>query len=257
MNEAYDKEAAYLNSLIKEYGGVDSYTTTQAANIFEQICKMVSLLGLNPENRTEFFDGVRKIFNIQLINYDKYKQGKYIFVPNHVSEFDGFLFGIMFANMLVVAKSEWISDPRLNNLTQKMFSIVGLHRKDSSSGIEVLRKCVDYLNGLNDGALTIFVQQTIADIEITTPEDVASGACFIARRSSSQIIPVYSEQISAEAPTRIVFGDPLKYTNRKDFGDAWMKSEFELRDSISSPKARPPVLCEKHRKPINQREFSS
>lgn len=255
MHETNNIELSYLNTLIKEYGGVDSYTTTQATTLFEQICKIIRLLGLNPECRSDFFNGVRQIFNLQFVNMEDYEHGKYIFVPNHVSEFDGLLFGTIIPNMLVVAKSDWVSNPTLNGFLEKLFSIAGLIRKDKSSGMNVLRKCIDHLNESQDRAVTIFVQQTIADIETTIPEDIASGAYLIAKKTSAQIIPVYCEQVSIVHPTRIVFGNPLICTNVNDFGDAWLKSEFALRDSITAPIARSPILCEKHKKPISQREF--
>lgn len=248
-------DRSQLNALIKEYGGVDSYNTEQAATIFGLLCKMVSELGYNPDNRTEFFEGVCSIFNLEITNRDKYLSGKYILVPNHVSEFDGMLFGTILSNMMVVAKTDWVTNPHLNSFVEKYFSVVGVVRKENSSGITVLKNCVRHLEGLQDGAVTIFVQQTIADIDNTTPEDVASGACFIAKRTGAQIIPVYAEQISTEYPTRIVFGEPISCIDKNEFGSEWLKRELELRDSISNPEARPPKLCEKHRKPISQRGF--
>lgn len=249
------EELSCFNALIKEYGGVDSYTTTQAVTIIELLYKMVSKLGLNPECRADFFEGFCQIFNLQFVNMQDYEHGKYIFVPNHVSEFDGLLFGTIIPHMLIVAKSDWISNPRLNSFTEKLFSLTGLLRKDKSSGMHVLKNCIDHLDKLQDSAVTIFVQQTIADIEMTTPEDIASGALFIAKKTSAQIIPVYCEQVSTENPTRIVFGSPLSCTDKNEFGNAWLRSEFALRDSITTPTSRPPILCEKHKKPISQREF--
>ena len=252
MNESFDIERSKLNALIKEYGGVDSYTTTQATTLFAQIFKTVSTLGINPENRAELFEGLKKIFNIEYINMKDFENGKYVFVPNHVSEFDGLLYGILVPHMLVVAKTDWIQNPHLNDFVDKLFSVVGLVRHDNSSGISVLKKCVEHLKSLDNGAVTIFVQQTIADIDMTTAEDISSGACFIAKNADAKIIPVYFEQVSIEHPTRVVFGDCM---NKKEFGSEWMKRELELRDSLSDPSARPPMLCEKHRKPISERDF--
>ena len=48
MNEAYDAEIAKLNSLIKEYGGVDSYTTDQAVELIEQLNVILRQQGLDP-----------------------------------------------------------------------------------------------------------------------------------------------------------------------------------------------------------------
>jgi hypothetical protein len=191
MNEIYNEEFARLNALIKEYGGVDSYTTTQAATLFELICKMVAKLGLNPTSRADFLEGVSQIFRFEFVNMEDYTHGKYIFVPNHVSEFDGILFGTILPNMLVVAKSDWVSNPHLNGFIEKLFSIVGIVRKDNLSGMNALKKCINHLNEAQDSAVTIFVQQTIADIDMTTPEDIASGAYLIAGKTSAQIIPVY------------------------------------------------------------------
>lgn len=249
------EELLSLNALIKEYGGVDSYTTTQATTIFALLCKMMHKLGLNHESRADFLEGSRQIFDLQIVNMEAYKQGKYVLVPNHVSEFDGLLFGTILPQMLVVAKSDWVSNPNLNGFIEKLFSVVGLIRKDSASGMNVMRKCIQHLNASQDGAITIFVQQTIADIDITEPEDVASGACYIAKKTGAQIIPVYCEQVSIEHPTRVVFGSPIVCEDKKEFGEAWLRSERALRDSITAPGARPPMLCEKHRKPISQREF--
>lgn len=249
------EELAYFDALIKEYGGVDSYTTTQAVALFEQICSIVKKLGLNPECRSDLFKGVCRIFNIELVNMQSFEQGKYIFVPNHVSEFDGFIFGTLIPNMMVVAKSDWISYPRLTGFIEKLFSLVGVVRKDKSSGLNVLRRCAEHLSKSQDSAVTIFVQQTIVDLETTTPEDVASGALVIAKKADAQIIPVYCEQVSTEHPTRIVFGSPLTCKDKNEFGSEWLRSEMELRESLTDPVARTPVLCEKHSKPISQREF--
>ncbi len=255
MQETFDRELARLNGLIEEYGGVDSYTTQQAAVLFEQICILISIRGLDPGKRDEFLEGARHIFNLEFVNMGDYTEGKYVFVPNHVTEFDGFLFGTIVPNMLVVAKSDWISNPRLNSFIDKLFQLVALVRKDRASGMIVMRKCIEHLNGLKNSAVTIFVQQTIADIGITTPEDVAVGAYHIARKTSARLIPVFCEQMSTGHPTRIVFGDPLVCEDKNDFGKEWLRCEYALRDSISDPPARPPVLCEKHRKPISQRDF--
>ena len=255
MPETHDIDRSKLIAMIREYGGVDSYTTTQAATILEQIFKMTAAMGLDPWNRADFFEASRRIFNIELINMGDLAHGKYVLVPNHVTEFDGLLFGTIIPNMLVVAKSDWITNPHLNEFIEKLFSIVGLVRKDNASGISVLRKCIDHLKSSSDSAVTVFVQQTIADIEITTPEDVASGVHYMANKAGAAIIPVYSEQVSPEFPTRIVFGEPIVCDNKEDFGAAWLKAEFELRDSIKDPAARPPVLCAKHQKPISQRDF--
>lgn len=255
MNESYDTEIEKLNSLIKEYGGVDSYTTDQAVELIEQLNRIIRQQGLDPETRAGFFEGICKVFNIELINRGNYEHGKYVFAPNHISEFDGPIFGTIVPNVLVVAKSDWVSNPNLNRLLEKICSLISVVRTDKSSGMKVLRGCVDHLNASADGVVNIFVQQTIADIDITMPEDIAIGAWIVAQKASAPVIPVYCEQVSTGHPTRIVFGEPIVCEDKDDFGRLWLESEIALRDSIKDPAARKPVLCEKHQKPISQRSF--
>ena len=255
MNEAYDTEIAKFNDLMKEYGGVDSYTTDQAVDLIEQLNCLIRMHGLDPQTRAGFFEGICKVFNIELINKGSYEHGKYVFAPNHISEFDGPIFGTIVPNVLVVAKSDWVSNPRLNKLLEKICSLISVVRTDKSSGMKVLMGCIEHLNSSPDGVVNIFVQQTIADIDITVPEDVAVGAWIVAQKASAPVIPVYCEQVSTGHPTRIVFGEPIVCEDKDDFGRLWLESELALRDSIKDPAARKPVLCEKHQKPISQRSF--
>ena len=255
MNESYDTEIAKLNSLIKEYGGVDSYTTDQAVELIEQLNRIMRRQGLDPETREGFFEGVCRIFNIELINRGNYEQGKYVFAPNHISEFDGLIFGTLIPNTMVVAKTDWGENPHLNEFLGKLFQMTCVKRKDTASGMHVMKSCIDHLKNSENGAVTIFVQQTIADIDITTPEDIAIGVFHIAQKTSAQIIPVFCEQASPEALTRVVFGAPLVCDDKDRFGKAWLDAEIALRDSLNDPAARAPKLCEKHQKPISQRSF--
>ena len=250
-----DKEIEKLNALIKEYGGVDSYTTDQAVELIEQLNVIIRQQGLDPETRAGFFDGICRVFNIELINRGNYEHGKYVFAPNHISEFDGPIFGTIVPNVLVVAKSDWVSNPKLNRLLEKICSLISVVRTDKSSGMKVLKGCIDHLNESQDAVVNIFVQQTIADIDITTPGDIATGAWIVAQKASAPVIPVYCEQVSTDHPTRIVFGEPIVCGDKDDFGKLWLESELALRDSIKDPAARKPVLCEKHQKPISQRAF--
>jgi hypothetical protein len=250
-----DKEIEKLNALIKEYGGVDSYTTDQAVELIEQLNVIIRQQGLDPETRAGFFDGICRVFNIELINRGNYEHGKYVFAPNHISEFDGPIFGTIVPNVLVVAKSDWVSNSKLNRLLEKLCSLISVVRTDKSSGMKVLKGCIDHLNESQDAVVNIFVQQTIADIDITTPGVIATGAWIVAQKASAPVIPVYCEQVSTDHPTRIVFGEPIVCGDKDDFGKLWLESELALRDSIKDPAARKPVLCEKHQKPISQRAF--
>lgn len=254
-NETYKEEFEQLKALIREYGGVDSYNTDQAVKLFALIYQMIKEQGFDPRDRGEFFEGLRRVLDIQYTNLESLSSGKYILVPNHVSEFDGLIFGILIPNMMVVAKTAWISNPNLNAFVSGLFQVVGLVRHDTSSGMNVLRNCMDHLNAVENGAVTIFVQQTIADIDRTTPEDVANGALLIAKKTGAKIVPVYAEQVSPDHPMRVVIGEPMTVANKNDFGKEWLEQEYALRDSLIDPPARPPILCEKHLLPISERDF--
>ena len=255
MNETTAIDRSGLNALIKEYGGIDSFTTEQAVNIVTEIFRIIRDHGKNPEDRAEFFEGACRIFNVECINKGDYSHGKYILAPNHISEFDGLIFGTLIPNTMVVAKTDWGENPHLNEFLGKLFQMTCVKRKDTASGMHVMKSCIDHLKNSENGAVTIFVQQTIADIDITTPEDIAIGVYHIAQKTSTPIIPVFCEQASPEALTRVVFGEPLVCDDKDHFGRAWLDAEIALRDSLTDPAARAPKLCEKHQKPISQRSF--
>ena len=255
MTETTAIDRSALNALIKEYGGIDSYTTEQAVNIVSEIFRIIRTLGLNPEDRAEFCDGASRLFNVECMRKADYSHGKYILVPNHISEFDGLIFGTVIPNTMVVAKSDWGENPQLNSYLGKLFQMTCVKRKDTASGMHVMKSCIDHLKNAENGAVTVFVQQTIADIDITTPEDIAIGVYHIAQKTAAQIIPVFCEQASPEERTRIVFGEPLVCADKDEFGKAWLAAETAMRDSLTDPVARKPKLCEKHQKPISQRNF--
>ena len=50
---------------------------------------------------------------------------------------------------------------------------------------------------------SFFVQQTIADIEITIPGDIASDAYYIAQKDSVHIHPCYVRNTKTNMPTRV------------------------------------------------------
>ena len=235
MNEATAIDRSGLNALIKEYGGIDSFTTEQAVNIVTEIFRIIRDHGKNPEDRAEFFEVACRIFNVECINKADYSHGKYILAPNHISEFDGLIFGTLIPNTMVVAKTDWGENPHLNEFLGKLFQMTCVKRKDTASGMHVMKSCIDH--------------------NITTPEDIAIGVFHIAQKTSAQIIPVFCEQASPEALTRVVFGAPLVCDDKDRFGKAWLDAEIALRDSLNDPAARAPKLCEKHQKPISQRSF--
>ena len=244
-----------FKTLLTEVGGVDSFTTVQAVMVMKKFIEVFKYMGLNQNDSNDFLTGYREIFNLELHNLPDFKAGKHVFTPNHVSEFDGPLFGVLHPNMIVMAKKEWTDDPLLNAFLGQFFKVVGVDRKNRISGANGIIKCIEHIKKFENSAATIFVQQTIADINIIRPEDIASGAFSVRKKTGAAIIPVFCEQVSLDYPTRIVFGDPLDIICPEQFGQDWLDAELQMQKSLTKPPARKPILNEKHSTPISQRDY--
>jgi hypothetical protein len=70
MSEEYNIDRSRMKALIEEFGGVDSYTNTQAVSIFELLFKMTREVGLDPEKSNEFFEVVSKVYNLEIHNLE-------------------------------------------------------------------------------------------------------------------------------------------------------------------------------------------
>ena len=244
-----------FEAILAKVGGVDSFTTDQAKLVMKNFIDVISQLRLNGNGAENFLFGYSEIFKLDFIGSPNLKSGKYIFTPNHVSEFDGPLFGLLHPNMLVMAKKEWTDDLTLFEFLSQFFKVVGVDRNDKLSGVMGIKRCIQHIKNFENSAVTIFVQQTIADININQPEDIASGAFFVHKKTGADIIPVFCEQVSFHYPTRIVFGNPLEVTHIEQFGQEWLKAELQMQHSLINPQARKPILNEKHSTPISQRDF--
>jgi len=249
-----DRLIGDLKDLLAAAGGVDSYTPSQAAVVMKKLAEIFGSMGLRENSRADFQAGYQRLFHLEYSNLPDLAAAPYVFTPNHVSEFDGPLFGILHPHMLVMAKKEWSDDPRMDAFWGQYFQVVGIDRKDRMSGVAGILQCIEHIKKYENGAVTIFVQQTIADINTNQPEDIASGAFSVHRKTGAAVIPVFCEQVSLDAPTRIVFGDPME-TDAKKFGGDWLEAELRMQGSLANPPARKPALNEKHSIPISQRKF--
>lgn len=251
MNNIKDE----LKQLLAQTGGVDSFTPSVAVMVMKKFIDTFKTMGLDENNTDDILKGLQKLFNLEIYNKPDFNNGKYVLTPNHVSEFDGPLFGMLHPNMIVMAKKSWTDDPMLNAFLGQFFKFVGVDRKDKASGVAALMGCIDHLNSSDNTAATIFVQQTIADINLIMPEDIAAGVLSIRKRTGASIIPVFCEQVSLDYPTRVVFGEKLDDSTSKNFGQNWLNAQHEMQKSLTNPPARKPILNEKHSTPISKREF--
>jgi len=255
MDDRNENLREELKSLLAEIGGVDSFTTAQAMTVMQKLAEIFASMGLSEGEPGNFLTVYREIFHLEFFNLPDFNAGKYILTPNHVSEFDGPLFGVLHPNMLVMAKKEWTDDPRLNASLGRYFKSVGVDRKDRMSGAVGIKKCIKHIRNYENSAATIFVQQTIADINNIEPGDIASGAFLVHIGTGAAVLPVFCEQVSLDYPTRIVFGDPMDTAGPKQFGEDWLEAELRMQKSLADPPARKPVLNEKHSIPISQRAY--
>ena len=245
---------AELKALLGEVGGVDSFSTEAAIRVMHKVIDVLRGMGLSENSAYGLLEGYKELFGLEFINMPDFTDGRYVLTPNHVSEFDGPLFGALHPNMLIMAKKEWTDDQTLGAFLGQFFKFVGVDRKDKLSGTFAIGKCIKHIKNSTNSAVTIFVQQTIADIDIIQPEDIAAGAYFVRKKAGASILPVFCEQVSLSAPTRIVFGEPLEPPAPEDFGKKWLEAQLSMQKSLNPP-ARKPQLNKKHSIPISQRDF--
>ena len=113
--------------------------------------------------------------------------------------------------------------------------MTGYVRKDAASSLDCIRTCNNFINNSENSSVTLFVQQTIADVNNCGPEDIAPSAYMIHKRTEANIIPVFTEQVSLDQPTRIVFGNPMEASfSAKQFGEVWLDEVLKLQKNFKA-----------------------
>jgi len=243
MNNALSK----LEELLKSTDFTYSFGSETAGKICKTLIQIMMEKGLDPRTFDGFGRGILEIFNVEVVNMPDLDKGRYIFVPNHVSDFDALILAVLHPRIRVVSKNDWAKDDGIKDFWSTHFDLYGIDRTSMLSLRNLLRDSFEYFSEQDKSKhLLIFSQGTISDFNKNSPERVSSLAKKISDRANVPMLPIFVEQASLHHPTRIVFGEPIKLSDTDDFRMVWLDSMRGLQESLKNPPARVAKLSHKH-----------
>jgi hypothetical protein len=203
-------------------------------------------MGLDPMKTADLRQGMQELFRIELLNMPDLEHNRFILAPNHVSDFDALVLGLLHPSIKIVSKNGWFDNERLRRFLDLHYHLSGLDRTSLQSLRAVIADAVDYFReGGEAKHYLVFSQGTISDFNRNSPERVSTIAQKISKRADVPILPLFVEQVSLEHPTRIVFGQPMRLSPGDDFRELWLRQEAAMQNALT-PAARMPKLTEKH-----------
>jgi hypothetical protein len=210
------------------------------------LLEAVKGMGYNPMVTEELRAGIHSLFNVEFINKPDFNNGRYILAPNHVSDFDAPILGILHPKIRVVSKTDWTENEKLSSFLRLHYDLYGLDRTSLQSLRNLLSDSAAYFNDNADNRhFLVFCQGTISDFNNNGLERISPIAQKISDKTDVHIVNVYVEQVSFTRPTRIVFDEPMKPARQDDFRRIWLERLRMMQDSLDPP-ARRPNLTEKH-----------
>ncbi|MFV0351140.1 MAG: lysophospholipid acyltransferase family protein [Oscillospiraceae bacterium] len=224
-----------------------SFDSTEIVQILNQLVQILKDIDVDIRDKKQLKAGFEKLFNIQYCNIPNLDTSSYILAPNHVSDFDALIMGLVHDNIKIMSKSAWVENEKLSAFLNINYNLIGVDRTSKISQAKALVELIKYLGSpLQTNHALIFPQGTISDINKNSIERVQSGIFTLSNKSATPVLPVYIEQPNFNHPTRIVFGSPLPIPQKnEDFRLVWKDAIIALQNSLTPP-ARPPCLTEKH-----------
>ncbi len=232
--------------LLVSIGKTYSFSPDNTAAIFTGFAEILAGMGLSITKSEDLKTGFEKLFNIEYINLPNLNTKSYIIAPNHVSDFDALILGLLHCQIKVMAKKEWVENPQLMQFLSLHYDLVGIDRTSKMSQARALVSFIKYLATPGVHHILTFPQGTISNINNNGVGRIQNGVFTMAARANVPVLPVFIEQPSLETATRIVFGGPMPIpAEGEDCRLAWQESIIALQNSLMPP-ARRPVLSEKH-----------
>ncbi len=246
MGELNTENYKIFESYIKESGNTYAYSGDAAVKVSAKLFDIVKDMGLNPMITDEFKRGLVSLFNIEVINAPDMVNNRYIFAPNHVSDFDAIVLGLLIPNVRIVAKTDWTNNEKLKDFLNAHYNLYGLERTSMSSIKGMLNDAVNYFKSDDENKhYLLFSQGTISDFNNNSPERISSALQKISVKADVPIVNMFIEQVSIYHPTRIVFDEPRKFTSKDNFSEIWLERVKTMQNSLE-PVGRRPVLSNKH-----------
>lgn len=246
MDQHKNECLAALEAFIVRGGSTYSFDKEASVHGVELLLRVFQSMGLNPMKTEDLKKGFMELFRIEIVNMPDLNRDRYIFTPNHVSDFDALILGLLHPHIRVVAKVEWVDNAKLRQFLDLHYDLVGLDRTSLASLRRLLSESIRYFNDDDDNKhYLVFGQGTISDFNNNSPERISTIAQRLSEKTGVPIVNLFVEQVSLHHPTRIVFDEPMRLDKAQDFRTIWLEREKAMQDALTPP-ARRPTLTEKH-----------
>lgn len=224
-----------------------SFDSTEILQILSELVEILTDMGVDINDKKQLKAGFEKLFHIEYLNMPDLNERSYILAPNHVSDFDALLVGLMHENIKVLSKNDWVDNAKLMQFLSLNYNLVGIDRDSKVSQARALVELIKHVTSpLQANHALIFPQGTISDVNNNSVDRVQSGVFTLSNKAKVPVLPIFIEQPNFNYPTRIVFGKPMEIPEKKqDCRALWRDEIITLQNSLNPP-ARRPVLTEKH-----------
>ena len=235
-----------FENLIAETGNSYVFNDETSIKGMGILLELIKDMGLDPMKTDDFKKGLISLFNIEILNMPDLENNRFIFAPNHVSDIDAIILGLLHSNIRVVSKDDWTNNERLRPFLDVHYDLYGLERTSLKSLRGLLTESISYFNSNDKNKhYLVFSQGTISDFNNNSVERISSIAHKVSTKTNVPIITMFVEQVSLCHPTRIVFDEPMMLSPKDDFRKIWLEREAAMQKALIPP-ARFPKLTHKH-----------
>ena len=223
-----------------------SFTGEEAANFMDEFLKKLIESGVDIYNKAEFKKGIFNLFHVELYHMPDLDNNDYIIASNHVSDFDAIILGLLHDNIRILSKKEWVENEKIMSFLAKYYDLIGVDRNSTVDMTKALINLTKHLKySTSPKHVLLFPQGTISDINNNSIDRIYHGIFSLSLFTQKPILPVFLEQPSFTAPTRIVFGNAIIIKDKEDYRNEWIEELKRLQKTLS-PLPRTPKLSFKH-----------
>jgi 1-acyl-sn-glycerol-3-phosphate acyltransferase len=232
--------------LVAETGGTYAFDGVTSVKGIGMILEIIKDMGLNPADTAQLRQGVTALFNVETANMPEWDKNRYILAPNHVSDMDAIIMGLLCPRTRIISKNDWTDNAELKRFLDLHYDVYGFERRSLQGLRGLVKDSAAYFNeSAGPRHLLVFSQGTISDFNNNSPERISPVAAIIAEKAGVPVVNVFIEQASLHNPTRIVFDEPYKPLGNSEFIKTWLERERAMQEALCPP-ARRPVLSYKH-----------
>ena len=90
-----------------------SFDSMKAEKYLKEVMDILMEIKVDITDKKQLKEGFEKLFNIEYHNIPDLDNNNYILAPNHVSDFDALILGIIHENVKILSKKEWVENAKL------------------------------------------------------------------------------------------------------------------------------------------------